>query len=120
MFIFVISYLKLFTDEEVDKGVGNEFAKFVEYKFNPILSIAHKLAFKEDPFTHQEIDWSEDWKEQAWSFAPIVAQTLKDAIEEEYTLTETSSVFIPEFLGVGVGVYEKRNTKKRKNAPRFY
>ena len=114
-------YFQLIYDEKVKKDVRNEMFKFVEYKFNPILSLSHKLLFKEDPFTHQDINWSEDWKEQAWSFAPIVAQSLKDAYDQEYNAMETASVFIPEFLGVGVGVYEKRNrTKKKANPPKYY
>ncbi len=95
--------------------------KFCQYKFNPILSLSHKLLFKEDPFTHKDIVWSEDWKEQAWSFAPIVAQSLKDSYDQEYNSIETASVFIPEFLGVGVGVYEKRSkTKKKPKTPKYY
>jgi hypothetical protein len=114
-------YFQLIYDEKVKKDVRNEMFKFVEYKFNPILSLSHKLLFKEDPFTHQDINWSEDWKEQAWSFAPIVAQSLKDAYDQEYNAMETASVFIPEFLGVGVGVYEKRNrTKKKASTPKYY
>lgn len=114
-------YFQLIYDEEVKKDVRNEMFKFVEYKFNPILSLSHKLLFKEDPFTHKDIVWSEDWKEQAWSFAPIVAQSLKDSYDQEYNAIETASVFIPEFLGVGVGVYEKRSkTKKKPKTPKYY
>lgn len=114
-------YFQLIYDEKVKKDVRNEMFKFVEYKFNPILSLSHKLLFKEDPFTHKDIVWSEDWKEQAWSFAPIVAQSLKDSYDQEYNSIETASVFIPEFLGVGVGVYEKRSkTKKKPKTPKYY
>ena len=115
------AYFNIFTDDKVSKDIRNEFFKFFEYKFNPIVGIFHKALFKEDPITHKEIDWSEDWREQAWSFAPITVQTFKEALDMELNAMEVASVTIPEFFGVGVGVYEKSGRKPKKSkSPKYY
>lgn len=114
------AYFNVFTDDKINKDIRNEFFKFFEYKFNPVLGILHKAMFKEDPLTHKEINWEEDWREQAWSFAPITVQTFKEALDEDYSAMEVASVSIPEFFGVGVGVYEKKSKRKKPKAPKYY
>lgn len=114
------AYFNVFTDDKISKDIRNEFFKFFEYKFNPVLGIFHKAMFKEDPFTHKEINWEEDWREQAWSFAPITVQTFKEALDADYNAMEIASVSIPEFFGVGVGVYEKKSKRKKIKAPKYY
>lgn len=114
------AYFNVFTDDKISKDIRNEFFKFFEYKFNPVLGILHKAMFKEDPLTHKEINWEEDWREQAWSFAPITVQTFKEALDEDYSAMEIASVSIPEFFGVGVGVYEKKSKRKKPKAPKYY